>query len=286
MQVGLGVRARARATGSSRATASRRSACCAGCPPRRCSRGGAAIPTGWWNPADYSVASICVPIATHVRTPPGSPGARSCAASRPARSRTSATARPPRARSTRARTSPRVMQAPLVLFCNNNQWAISTPLAAQTARARRSPTRRPATACRACASTAPTCSPSTRRRARQSSGRAPATGRRSSRRSPTARRRTRPPTTRASTSTRSGSRRRRRASASGGYEGYLRRRGLLDDERVERSGPRPPSVMRAGIAAAEAEPPADPELIFDHALRRPAALADDSRSCGGSAWLS
>src|SRR5207247_8550475 len=25
-----------------------------------------------------------------------------------------------------------VMQAPLILFCNNNQWAISTPLEAQT----------------------------------------------------------------------------------------------------------------------------------------------------------
>ena len=23
-------------------------------------------PAGWWNPADYNVASICVPIATHV----------------------------------------------------------------------------------------------------------------------------------------------------------------------------------------------------------------------------
>ncbi|HZG34990.1 MAG TPA: thiamine pyrophosphate-dependent enzyme, partial [Gaiellaceae bacterium] len=23
-------------------------------------------PSGWWNPADYNVASICVPIATHV----------------------------------------------------------------------------------------------------------------------------------------------------------------------------------------------------------------------------
>ena len=28
-----------------------------------------------------------------------------------------------------------VMRAPLVLFCNNNQWAISTPLEAQTAAA-------------------------------------------------------------------------------------------------------------------------------------------------------
>jgi pyruvate dehydrogenase E1 component alpha subunit len=26
-----------------------------------------------------------------------------------------------------------VMRAPLVLFCNNNQWAISTPIEAQTA---------------------------------------------------------------------------------------------------------------------------------------------------------
>ena len=49
-----------------------------------------------------------------------------------ARSRTSATARRARARSTRARTSPRSCSAPLVLFCNNNQWAISTPLSAQT----------------------------------------------------------------------------------------------------------------------------------------------------------
>ena len=89
-------------------------------------------PAGWWNPADYNVASICVPIATHVPHAAGLAWGRSCAASRRSRSRTSATARRPRARSTRARTSQPCMQAPLVLFCNNNGWAISTPLSAQT----------------------------------------------------------------------------------------------------------------------------------------------------------
>jgi hypothetical protein len=64
------------------------------------------------------------------------------------------------------------------LFCNNNQWAISTPLSAQTA-PRRSPDKavgygNPGL----CAWTAATCSPSTRRRARRSRGRARARGRR------------------------------------------------------------------------------------------------------------
>ena len=37
-------------------------------------------PAGWWNPADYNVASICVPIGTHVPHAAGSPGASGCAA--------------------------------------------------------------------------------------------------------------------------------------------------------------------------------------------------------------
>ena len=61
----LGVRARGRATGSSRAIASRRSDCCAACRPRRSSV--VARPPGRLvEPADYNLASICVPIATHV----------------------------------------------------------------------------------------------------------------------------------------------------------------------------------------------------------------------------
>ena len=33
--------------------------------------------------------------------------------------------------------------------------------------------------------------------------------------------------------------------------------------------------MRAGIAAAEAEPPADPSLVFEHAYAESAAVAGD-----------
>ena len=66
MQAGLGARARATRTGSSRATASRRSGCCAGCRPSTVLHWWRGHPAGWWNPAEYSVASICVPIATHV----------------------------------------------------------------------------------------------------------------------------------------------------------------------------------------------------------------------------
>ena len=40
--------------------------------------------------------------------------------------------------------------------------------------------------------------------------------------------------------------------------------------------------MREGIAAAEAEPPADPELIFEHAYAEPAA----DRCREGWLWLS
>jgi pyruvate dehydrogenase E1 component alpha subunit len=61
-------------------------------------------PAGWWNPADHGVASIVY--FGDGATSEGSfhEGANLAA----------------------------VMQAPLVLFCNNNQWAISTPITAQT----------------------------------------------------------------------------------------------------------------------------------------------------------
>ena len=40
--------------------------------------------------------------------------------------------------------------------------------------------------------------------------------------------------------------------------------------------------MRQGIAAAEAEPPPDPSLLFEHALADPpASFALISPSCGG-----
>src|SRR4051795_13161473 len=89
-------------------------------------------PAGWWSPADYNVASICVPIATHVPHAAGLAGGqklkgeRACAVAFFGDGATSEGAFHEGA------NFAAVMRAPLVLLCNNNQWAISTPLAAQT----------------------------------------------------------------------------------------------------------------------------------------------------------
>ena len=45
--------------------------------------------------------------------------------------------------------------------------------------------------------------------------------------------------------------------------------GVLTDERIEAARKEAEDLMRAGIAAAEAEPPADPELLFTHAYVDP-----------------
>src|SRR5215212_9026205 len=90
-------------------------------------------PAGWWNPADYNVASICVPIATHVPHAAGLAwgkklrGERTCAIAYFGDGATSEGAFHEGA------NFAGVMRAPLVLFCNNNAWAISTPVEAQTA---------------------------------------------------------------------------------------------------------------------------------------------------------
>src|SRR2546423_9474872 len=89
-------------------------------------------PAGWWNPADYRVASICVPIATHVPHAAGLAwgkklkGEPACALVFFGDGATSEGAFHEGA------NFAAVTRAPLVLFCNNNGWAISTPLEAQT----------------------------------------------------------------------------------------------------------------------------------------------------------
>ena len=89
-------------------------------------------PAGWWNPADYNVASICVPIATHVPHAVGLAwgkklkGERACSIAYFGDGATSEGAFHEGA------NFAAVMQAPVILFCNNNGWAISTPVSAQT----------------------------------------------------------------------------------------------------------------------------------------------------------
>src|SRR4029450_6467228 len=79
------------------------------------------------------VASICVPIGTHVPHAAGLAwgkrlrGERTCAIAFFGGGATSGGA------CHEGANFAAVMRAPVVLFCNNNQWAISTPLSAQTA---------------------------------------------------------------------------------------------------------------------------------------------------------
>ncbi|HEV3404826.1 MAG TPA: thiamine pyrophosphate-dependent enzyme, partial [Gaiellaceae bacterium] len=63
----------------------------------------------------------------------------------------------------------------------------------------------------------------------------------------------------------------KRRECVGRYEGYLRRAGILADALADEIKEHALETMRAGIAAAEAAPPADPALIFRHAYVDPPA---------------
>ena len=90
-------------------------------------------PAGWWNPEEFNVASICVPIATQVPHAVGFAwGSRLKGEDRVALTLFGDGATSEGAFHEGA-TFAGVMKAPVVLLCNNNQWAISTPLAKQTA---------------------------------------------------------------------------------------------------------------------------------------------------------
>src|SRR5438093_2151116 len=227
-------------------------------------------PAGWWNPLDYNVASVCVPIGTHVPHAAGLAwgkklrGERACAIVYFGDGATS------EGSFHEGANFAGVMRAPLVLLCNNNQWAISTPIEAQTAaetladkavgygmpgvrvdgadvlavyeatreavdRARRGegPTFVEAVTYR----TAPHATADDQRayidldRVEEA----------------------------------------KKHECVGRYEGYLRRAGILHDELAESIRGEAMEAMRAGIAAAEAEPPADPELLFAHAYVDPPA---------------
>jgi len=87
-------------------------------------------PSGWWNPEDYNVASICVPIGTHVPHAVGFAwGSRLKGEDRVAIAYFGDGATSEGAFHEGA-TFAGVLKAPVVLFCNNNQWAISTPVSA------------------------------------------------------------------------------------------------------------------------------------------------------------
>src|SRR5205085_8899376 len=163
-----------------------------------------------------------------------------------------------------------VTAAPLVLLCNNNHWAISTPLEAQT--------RAETLADKAVGYGMPglrvdgtdvlACYEATREavaRARTGDG-------------PTfiesVSYRTAPHATADDPSSYIDQERveeEKKRECVGRFEGYLRRAGILHDDLSESILTEAADAPRAGIAAAEAEPPADVSLLFDHAYADPPA---------------
>src|SRR2546423_4106623 len=89
-------------------------------------------PAGWWNPADYNLASICVPIATQVPHAAGLAWGKKLKGDRPWAITFFGDGATSEGAFHEGANFAGVFQAPLILFCNNNQWAISTPVADQT----------------------------------------------------------------------------------------------------------------------------------------------------------
>src|SRR5881409_1767509 len=221
-------------------------------------------PSGWWNPAEWNVASIAVPIASHVPHAAGLawgkklrnlPEVAMCFFGDGATSE---------GEFHEGVNLAAVMNAPAVFVCNNNGWAISTPLEAQT--------RAETLADKAVGYGIPgarvdgtdvlACYEATREavtRARSGEG-------------PTfieaVSYRVAPHATADDPSAYIDLDRveeEKKRECLGRFEGYLRRAGILHDDLAESIHGEAVEAMRAGIAAAEVEPAADVDLLFSHA---------------------
>ena len=225
-------------------------------------------PAGWWNPTDYNLASICVPIATQIPHAVGFAwGSRLKGEDRIALTLFGDGATSEGAFHEGA-TFAGVMKTPVVLLCNNNQWAISTPLSKQTAA--------PTLADKAIGYGMPgvrvdggdvlAVYEATRDAAlRARAGDGPTFIEALSYRAA-------PHATADDPSVYIDSERVEEERANecvGRYERYLRRLGLISDGDVEEIKQEALDLMRAGIAQAEAEPAADSSLVFEHAYADP-----------------
>src|SRR6266511_4167703 len=242
-------------------------------------------PARWWNPLDWNVASICVPIGTHV------PHAAGLAWGKKLRGETACAivyfgdGATSEGSFHEGANFAAVMRAPLVLFCNNNQWAISTPLEAQTAAE--------TLADKAVGYGIPgvrvdgadvlAVFEATREAvARARAGEGPTL-------IEAVTYRTAPHATADDPSAYIDPDRveeEKERECLGRYEAYLRRVRLLSDEAAEAVRAKAAQLMREAIAQAEAEPPPDPGLVFSHAYVEPPAslehdLAELRRILGG-----
>jgi pyruvate dehydrogenase E1 component alpha subunit len=231
-------------------------------------------PAGWWNPLDYNVASICVPIGTHVPHAAGLAWGKKLRRERACALVFFGDGATSEGSFHEGANFAGVMRAPLILFCNNNGWAISTPLSAQTAAetladkavgygmpgvrvdgldvlAVYEATREAVE--RARAGEGPTFIEAVSYRAA-------------------------PHATADDPSAYIDADRveeEKRNECVGRYDRYLRRIGVLTDELAEEIRGEALETMREGIAAAEAEPPADLGLVFEHAYAEPLPSFDE-----------
>jgi pyruvate dehydrogenase E1 component alpha subunit len=225
-------------------------------------------PSGWWNPAEWNVASICVPIATHV------PHAAGLAWGKKLRGEDAVAmvffgdgATSEGAFHEGANIAA-VMQAPLVLVCNNNQWAISTPITAQTHAA--------TLADKAAGYGMPGVRVDGLDVLAVYAAAREAVERARSGRGPTfieaVHYRAAPHATADDPRLYIDLERveeERERECVGRFERYLRRLGVLADDVVAEARRAAEEAMRTAIAAAEAEPEADPALVFEHAYADP-----------------
>jgi pyruvate dehydrogenase E1 component alpha subunit len=225
-------------------------------------------PAGWWNPADYNVASICVPIATQIPHAVGLAWGKKLKNDPAISIAFFGDGATSEGAFHEGANFAAVMETPTILFCNNNQWAISTPLSAQT--------RAAALVDKAVGYGIPgdrvdggdvlAVFEATREaveRARNGGG-------------PTF---IEAVTYRAAPHATADDPRvyidldrveqEKQNECVGRYERYLRRHGILHDDLATAIKEEALELMRAGIAAAEAEADPDRELVFEHAYVEP-----------------
>jgi pyruvate dehydrogenase E1 component subunit alpha len=232
-------------------------------------------PAGWWNPREYNVASICVPIGTQIPHAVGFAWGTRLRGDDRVTIVSFGDGATSEGSFHEGATFAGVMKAPVILFCNNNQWAISTPVSQQTAA--------PTLADKAIGYGMPgvrvdggdvlavyEATKEAVARARAGDG-------------PTfieaVTYRVAPHATADDPSLYIDQERveeERENECVGRFERYLMRVGALTDSQAEEIKNEALELMRAGIAAAEAEPPPDVGLVFEHAYASPPpSLAED-----------
>jgi pyruvate dehydrogenase E1 component alpha subunit len=225
-------------------------------------------PSGWWNPADWNVASISVPIASHIPHAAGLAWGKKLRGENAVAMAFFGDGATSEGEFHEGVNLAAVMNAPAVFVCNNNQWAISTPIEAQT--------RAESLADKAVGYGIPGVTVdgldvlAVYGAARDAVERARSGG------GPTlvecVHYRAAPHATADDPRAYIDEARVEEERANeclGRFERLLLEAGVLTEERAQATRKDAEDIMRAGIAGAEAEPPADPELLFTHAYVNP-----------------